>query len=803
MDVGPSLLTIAIIPTCTSVVLYQIFNNEKNKNKNNKRKQLIAGLIFGLIAIFATEFGVPYKGTIINARDAAPLCAGLIFGSQAGILAGLIGGIERWFCVYWNNATYTRLACSISTVLTGFISAYLRKFIFDDHLPDSLLTFYLSTVCETIHMMMIFFTNSYDARTAFEYVQICSVPMILTNSLAVFTAMIIIKAINNELSFGRVTLPHFSTQLQRIMILVTVAGIIATSSFTRIMQKRISNDDTYQLLENGLEDGYYELTNQVNSSLLQTTRYIRDDIGNNIDIDLKYIKADYDVMEINIIDKEGIIIRSSEDNYLGFDMRSGPQSNEFMCLLEGESEYIQNYRPTTNDENVYRKYAGIATDYGFMQVGFGGDNFEKQLNDALSGLANFRHIGNEGDMVVVDRFGKIISDSMGYVGHYIKDLGLELAEDELEAIIYEGTFDNIPVYYMHVKAASYIIIAWIPKTEADFSMNISSYLNIFTQIIIFGALFVIMYRMTKTAIVDNVDIISDSLQDISEGHLDTVVNVRTNKEFVALSDGINSTVDSLKTLIAQANERIDTELQYAREIQSSALPSNFPAFPDRDDFDIYALMQPARQVGGDFYDFYFINNDTLVFLVADVSGKGIPASLFMMRAKTIIKSYAEAGIACGDVFTNVNYQLCQGNDTDMFVTAWMGFLNTGTGKLTYVNDGHNPPLLKRKDGDYELLKCRPGFVLGGMEGIAYKEETLDLEPGDCLFLYTDGVVEATSVDTELYGEERLQDRLNEYKDETPEGICKNILKDVEYFFEGVPQFDDITEMSFKYLKKHD
>jgi sigma-B regulation protein RsbU (phosphoserine phosphatase) len=194
-----------------------------------------------------------------------------------------------------------------------------------------------------------------------------------------------------------------------------------------------------------------------------------------------------------------------------------------------------------------------------------------------------------------------------------------------------------------------------------------------------------------------------------------------------------------------------------------------------------------------------IDDESLIFLVADVSGKSIPASLFMMRAKTMIRNYVETGISLGEVLTKANSRLCEGNDAGMFVTTWIGYLNLKTGELRYANAGHNLPLLKRKDGKFEYLKMPAGFVLAGMDGIKYKEQSLMMSPGDELFVYTDGVVEATNVNKELYGDARLEECLNSHPDETAKQLCESVLDDVNRFYEGEEQFDDITELSLKFL----
>lgn len=214
--------------------------------------------------------------------------------------------------------------------------------------------------------------------------------------------------------------------------------------------------------------------------------------------------------------------------------------------------------------------------------------------------------------------------------------------------------------------------------------------------------------------------------------------------------------------------------------------------------DLWACMHTAKEVGGDFYDFYFVTEETLVFLVANVSGKGIPAAMFMMTAKTLLKSYAESGMDAAEVLTMANNKLCEGNDTGMFVTVWLGYLNTRTGEVTYSNAGHNPPLIRHRDGSVSIVKSRPGLVLAGMEGICYRTNTLQLEPGDLLYLYTDGVTEATNTEDALYGQNRLHDILGRCTEEDVQGICMRVKEDVDSFVGAAPQFDDITMLSLRY-----
>ena len=315
------------------------------------------------------------------------------------------------------------------------------------------------------------------------------------------------------------------------------------------------------------------------------------------------------------------------------------------------------------------------------------------------------------------------------------------------------------------------------------------------QIIIFATLFVFIYVLIKRVIINNLKKINSSLGLITGGDLNVMVDVRANEEFASLSDDINSTVATLKKYIAEAAARIDKELEYAKQIQLSALPTNFSHGAD---YKIFAQMIAAKEVGGDFYDFYKLNKNMVAFLVADVSGKGIPAAMFMMTAKTIIKDLAESGMPVNEIFNKANQKLCENNESGMFVTAWMGIVDITTGKMQFANAGHNPPIVKRANGVFERLKTRPGLVLAGMEGVQYRAEELTLGEGDRLFLYTDGVTEATNTDNQLYGEDRLLAFMNKNLDLEATELLPKLKANIDEFVDGAPQFDDITTLLFDY-----
>lgn len=272
---------------------------------------------------------------------------------------------------------------------------------------------------------------------------------------------------------------------------------------------------------------------------------------------------------------------------------------------------------------------------------------------------------------------------------------------------------------------------------------------------------------------------------------------------VAINKMIGDTDDYIKNIaaITKERERIGAELDVAKRIQASALPCVFPPFPDRKEFDIFASMEPAKEVGGDFYDFFLVDEDHLGLVMADVSGKGVGAALFMMISKVLINNQAFYTKSPGEILTEVNARLCAGNEAEMFVTVWIGILEISTGIMRCANGGHEFPAIKRKNGKFELFKDKHGFVLGGMEGIKYKEYELQFNPGDTIFVYTDGVPEATNADNELFGTDRMIEALNKNVEGGCVDLLVNVREDIDAFVGEADQFDDITMMAVNYIGK--
>lgn len=350
------------------------------------------------------------------------------------------------------------------------------------------------------------------------------------------------------------------------------------------------------------------------------------------------------------------------------------------------------------------------------------------------------------------------------------------------------------------------ITAVISENTSDTAQSIQN--SILLAITIFVAGFIIIvigvYFISKVfadRVVQPLLFLQKDVQMISKGNLEHRAKIIQDDEIGELANAFNNMSASLQEYIKNLSsvmaekERIGAELNVATQIQADMLPSIFPAFPEREEFDIYATMQPAKEVGGDFYDFFLIDDDHLAVVIADVSGKGVPAALFMVIAKTLLKNRAQMGDSPAKVLEVVNNQLCENNKAEMFVTVWFGVMQISTGKVVAANAGHEKPIIRKADGEFEIFKDKHGFVMGGMEGMKYKEYEFEIEKGGCLFVYTDGVPEATSSDSELFGMERLVQVLNEEKDAPLPDILKSVKGSIDKFVKDAPQFDDITMLA--------
>ena len=323
-------------------------------------------------------------------------------------------------------------------------------------------------------------------------------------------------------------------------------------------------------------------------------------------------------------------------------------------------------------------------------------------------------------------------------------------------------------------------------------------------------------RHMKKTLVAPINAIAEAAQNyatdrragVSEADHFALLNIRTGDEVENLSlimadmEHDLAAYEEHLTRVTAEKERINTELSLATRIQANMLPNIFPAFPERMEFDLFALMNPAKEVGGDFFDFFLTDEDHLCMIIADVSGKGVPAALFMMASKIILANNAMMGKSPAKILEDTNTSICKNNREDMFITIWLGILEISTGKMTAVNAGHEYPAIMHKGGEFELYKDRHGFVVGAMDGLKYKEYEIELEPGAKIFLYTDGVPEADNAEKEMFGTQRMLEELNRNAGETPAVILSNTREAIRAFAGTEEQFDDITMLCLEYKGKN-
>ena len=423
MDTFLKLSVIAAVPVAVSIILYILDRKTAFGKLDNKYKQIIYGVVFGGIAVLATTFGVDVGGAIANTRDAAVLTAGLVFGAPAGIIAGVIGGAERYFAVYWGAGTYTQLACSISTVLAGIIGAVLRRYMFDNKKPSWLYALGIGLVTEVIHMLMIFFTNMSDVEVAYGFVEKCALPMITVNGLSVMLSVLVITLIGKEKSKDHNANKQITTVFGRWLLLCVVVAFIITSIFTFFLQTEISDNDSNNLLKLNIQDVTKDISDASDANLLALTHKVADELKENTD--LTAIADKYGIAEIDVIDNDGIISSSTNPEFVGYIMSSGAQSAIFNILLDDCTEYVQSYQPISYDISISRKYAGVSLDGGgYVQVGYDAEQFQSDIDSEVVGATRNRHIGKNGCIIIAAENWNIVSDRNNNEGENLDVTGI-------------------------------------------------------------------------------------------------------------------------------------------------------------------------------------------------------------------------------------------------------------------------------------------------------------------------------------------------------------------------------------------
>ena len=689
------ILKMTLVTTLYVVLTALVWKFTKRK-RISWPKKIVIGVIYGLAAVLSTHFGVDYSDMMLNVRDMGPLSAGLFFDPISGIIAGLIGGIERFIAgTFWGVGSYTRIACSVSTCLAGFIAAAMHIFLFKRKKPSASYAFFMGAVMEVFHMYVVFITHRDDMNMAFYVVKTCSPPMIIFTGLGMVASSIVLKIAAGEFR----------------------------NPFKKVKQEEIPVSRKFQFW------------------LFAVT---------------------FSILSLNLVFSLSVQTRTAEQN-----------AERTMTTI---SEDIRQTHEELQELEDRMHSAG------------------QDMPELSESLAYF-HVGTNGTFDVIQPDGKIVAGN--HEGISMASDNKKLMEEKKPGELYRSNYFGYDCFCRYeVWDDGLRLMTALPEKEVYADRDAQTYESVFAAIILFAVIYVLISMLVQGIVVNNLELVNESLGRITQGNLNEVVSVRNSSEFASLSDDINQTVTVLKGYIEAAEKRFEQELEFARTIQESALPKNF-TFP-RNDFDIFATMDPAKEVGGDFYDFFFIDQNRLVMVIADVSGKGIPAALFMMRAKTAIRGLAESGNSPSVILGRANETLCDGNEAEMFVTVWIGIIDLTTGKMQCANAGHEYPVMMHADGEYAYIKDKHDLALAVMEGRKYREYELQMNPGDRLFVYTDGIPEAIDDNMEQYGTTRLVNALNTLKEASIAETLPAVRKNIADFVGGADQFDDITMLGFVY-----
>ncbi len=793
--------------TALYVLLTVLIWSKTKKNKLGTFGKLVIGVIYGLCSVLSTHYGINYSHMMLNVRDIGPLVSGLFFDPVSGIVAGLIGGIERYLAgTYWGIGSYTRIACSISTCLAGFISAAMSVWLFKRKKPSVAYAFIMGAVMEVFHMYVVLITHRDDMSMALYVVKACSGPMILFTGLGLAASSAVLMAIAGEWKspFRRVKKEEktVSEKFQFWLFVVTASVLLFNLVFSFRIQIYSSLQNARNTILNSIED-----IRNTYATTLENTKRLNKYPEQVAEAEAKVLAAvvessgspeganDDELEKLrSILGLKGFFITDSAGN----NVRACGQARGSLSLISDMLSGSESSKTATDSDGTVN--ACVRCFDGLLVMSTDPAVYTGQIDiDSLNDVIAFFHIGDTGTFDIISGRERLMLGSHS---------GMELSSEDKEKLknaVMEEFFDS---YIFGEKSLCRLenlgdgvsLLVMLPYSEVYEERDAQMYELAFADILLFAVIYVLIALLVQQIVVKNLSMVNVSLTKITGGDLNEVVDVHSSSEFASLSKDINMTVDTLKGYIEAAEKRIEEELIFAHTIQDSALPKNFN-FP-RSDFEIFASMDPAKEVGGDFYDFFFVDQNKLALVMADVSGKGIPAALFMMRAKTALRGLAESGISPGEILSRANNTLSEGNEADMFVTVWLGIIDLTTGVMSCANAGHEYPVIMH-DGKFEVYKDKHGLALAAMPGMKYKEYEIRFSVGDRLFVYTDGIPEAINEEIEQYGMERLLEALNPVREKEMSEILPAVRKNIAEFVGEADQFDDITMLGFTFSGSND
>lgn len=610
---------------------------------------------------------------------------------------------------------------------------------------------------------------------------------------------------------------------QRRLLILMAAAFGVTLLITWVVQTRHAREDALELIGARLADAQaqiaqhdlnletiYQSNEESLTHKLQTLRWIlarHPEVAERSD-ELIALLPVLDVDQLNIFDGSGIITATTYAPYLGYDILSAEQSSFFLPILKDpDLVLIQPVTPTGHDQSMLMQFSatGIPGRAGIVQIGDVPERLAEA--DAVADIKNLAPgfaIGSHGTVIVLQRGLVVSAGERALMGLRAKDLDFSLDEARAGQPFFAGQGMSRALS-LAVVSGDYLIVGMLPNAEIYAGRNETLLFMGVAYLLLFLSVFILVSRMVDVVVIQGIRNVNASLARITEGDLDTRVEERRNAEFRALSDGINDTVSALKQAIADARERIDTELALAREVQLASLPRTNALTEPEGRFRLGALLEAAREVGGDFYDFFPVPTPSgrkLALVIADVSGKGIPGALFMMRVKTQLQSDILMQRDLAEAVAHANRKLCRENEAGMFVTAFVAVWDCeGDGWLDYVNAGHNPPLLARAGEEYAFLRSPADLVLGAFEGSDYHAHRVRLLAGDKLLFYTDGVTEAEDIRGAFFTSAGLKNLIGlpSLRVLPAQEQTEALMQSLSRFAGSREQADDITLMALDIL----
>ena len=727
------------------------------------KRQLLQGAALGMLPLAGSFFFTYDSGAdiVVFLGDAPTIVAGFFFGPFAAVVSGLLAVAAHALPRALGLGSSLWLVSAAASLVVSLFAAALAKWAFFSRRPALLPALLGAGIAELSYFSALFLLRIDHFTSALDIAAVAVEPMVVTCALTAAAAAVALR------SWGTWR-ANFIAPVSLVLILYSACYLLFAYSEDALAARKTKIALDYHAVDVG---------DSIDDQIAVALRFIGNPIVREIgtahamsNAEMVEILRRFMVDEINVIDTTGENIGSSDPGIArrGGNMNDSPRSSEFMVLVNGKDRFFhQPFRHGVHNPDVVRKYFGVSfpDGSGFVQIGYDIRRFNIDFRSVFSRMFNGWQLGECGYLVAYNTVtGKIACEPCGHkeaMGKDIHEIGIS------QDFVFPGSSDKTFSLRLFgekclcriVSLGDWRYLVVIPLREFYGPANLTTFFFGTILFCVFSFFWILFAKMSSA----------------------------------------RRKIDELREA---EDKRRAGDLALARTIQMSALPMVFPPFPRDFTLDLFAQMEPAREVGGDFYDFFYLAQDRLAVLVADVSGKGVPAAMFMMKAKATIKSCLFSFRDISKAIEEANTRLAEANDAEMFVSCWVGVLNRESGEIEYVNAGHNPPYIRRLSGEIESLGAVSGLVLAAIGGLSYVRHVIRLNPGDSLFLYTDGVTEAIDMRTEMFEEARLEKALSSAPVGEGQGmwvapreLCRTVRDALGAFVGETPQFDDITMLA--------